>query len=197
MYLNESTSGHTKEHLDDIPLHSCTDVDSPILLWLVEDLHGVLQMTVKIYTDGGCRGNPGIGGWGVFIDHDGGSEYNGFAENTTNNQMELTAAIMGLLHAPSDVDILLHTDSQYVIKGITEWHKGWIRNNWKNSKGQPVANRELWNQLISFTSPRVRWQWVKGHNGHPGNEAVDALCNQAMDAGRCTANGRSHVCDHT
>lgn len=139
---------------------------------------------VTIYTDGACRGNPGPGGWGAMLssgDHE--KTLNGFERQTTNNRMELTAAIMALreLKRPCHVD--LHTDSQYLRKGITEWIHGWQKRGWKTAARQPVKNAELWQDLlIESQRHRVEWHWVKGHSGHPGNERADALANAAIDA---------------
>ena len=138
---------------------------------------------VEIFTDGACRGNPGPGGWGVLL-RCGDTErelYGGEAE-TTNNRMELTAAIRGLeaLTRPCLVD--LTTDSQYVRKGITEWMAAWKRRGWKTASRKPVANRDLWERLDALTRQHeIRWHWVRGHAGHAENERVDALANQGID----------------
>lgn len=138
--------------------------------------------TVKIYTDGACKGNPGPGGYGCIIVQNGKTrELKGGARQTTNNIMEMTAAIVALqqLKEPSQVE--LTTDSQYVIKGITEWIDGWIRKNWINSSRQPVKNKELWIELKKQNDRhKVKWVWVRGHNGHPENERADALANQGI-----------------
>ncbi|MGR8919959.1 MAG: ribonuclease HI [Gammaproteobacteria bacterium] len=138
---------------------------------------------VEIYTDGACRGNPGPGGWGVrlrYREHE--RELKGAAAETTNNRMELTAAIEALaaLKQPSPVD--LHTDSQYVQKGITEWIASWKKRGWKTASKQPVKNVDLWQRLDALVARHdVRWHWVKGHAGDAGNEAADRLANEAID----------------
>lgn len=132
---------------------------------------------VEIHTDGACLGNPGPGGWAALLRYNGRErELAGGERSTTNNRMELLAAIMALeaLKAPCAVD--LSTDSQYVQKGISEWLPGWIRRGWKTAGGQPVKNQDLWERLHAAARPhRVRWLWVKGHAGHPDNERVDQL----------------------
>ena len=138
---------------------------------------------VEIYTDGACRGNPGPGGWGVLLrfgEHE--KEMYGAETETTNNRMELMAAIQGLeaLSKPCKVD--LTTDSQYVQKGITEWIHGWKKRGWKNASKQPVKNADLWKRLDAATgSHQVSWHWVRGHSGHDENERVDQLANRAID----------------
>ncbi len=132
---------------------------------------------VEIHTDGACLGNPGPGGWAALLRHGGHErELAGGEAGTTNNRMELMAAIMALeaLKAPCEVD--LSTDSQYVQKGIGEWLPNWIRRGWKTAGGQPVKNQDLWMRLHAAAKPHaVRWHWVKGHAGHPENERVDQL----------------------
>jgi len=138
---------------------------------------------VEAWTDGACRGNPGPGGWGALL-RSGGleRELKGAEPQTTNNRMELTAAIMALesLKRPCSVD--LYTDSQYVRGGVTEWMTGWKKNGWRTASRQPVKNRDLWEALDAATARHeVRWHWVKGHSGHPENDRADALANQAID----------------
>lgn len=139
--------------------------------------------TVEIFTDGACRGNPGVGGWGVLLRFQGlEKELKGYAPETTNNQMELMAAIQGLEALKRPCTVILTTDSQYVRQGITEWIHGWKRKNWRNAQGQPVKNKELWQRLEAACTPHtVQWHWVKGHSGHRENERVDQLANQAID----------------
>jgi ribonuclease HI len=138
---------------------------------------------IQIFTDGACRGNPGPGGWGALLryeDHE--KRISGGELNTTNNRMELMAAIMALtaLRKASAVD--LYTDSQYVQKGITEWLPQWKKRNWKTADKKPVKNVDLWQALeLQTQRHHVTWHWVKGHNGHIENEIADALANQAID----------------
>ena len=138
---------------------------------------------IQIFTDGACRGNPGPGGWGVILrsgSHE--KELYGGEQSTTNNRMELRAAIEGLaaLKRPSRVTVT--TDSQYVRQGITQWIEGWKRNQWRTSAKKPVKNQDLWQLLDELTSRHeVTWEWVKGHSGHPDNERADALANRGID----------------
>jgi ribonuclease HI len=138
---------------------------------------------VEAWTDGACRGNPGPGGWGVLLRSAGRErELNGAEAHTTNNRMELTAAIRALesLSRPCTVD--LYTDSQYVRGGITEWLAAWKRNGWRTASRQPVKNQDLWEALdVAAARHTVRWHWVKGHSGHPENDRADALANEAID----------------
>jgi len=141
---------------------------------------------VEIHTDGACLGNPGPGGWGALLRCAGRErELAGGEAHTTNNRMELMAAIMALEALTSPCTVVLHTDSQYVQRGVGEWLKDWIRRGWKTAAGQPVKNQDLWQRLSAAAAPhQVRWQWVKGHNGHPENERVDALARNAAIAWR-------------
>jgi ribonuclease HI len=143
---------------------------------------------VEIHTDGACLGNPGPGGWGALLRH--GTverELSGSEPDTTNNRMELLAAIHALeaLKSPCDVD--LHTDSQYVQKGIRDWLPNWIRRGWKTAGGDPVKNKDLWERLQRAAAPHaVRWHWVKGHAGHAENERVDRLARNAAERLKAT-----------
>lgn len=138
---------------------------------------------VVLYTDGACRGNPGPGGWGVLMQYGPKrKELYGGEDQTTNNRMELMAAIAGLEALKRTCQVDIYTDSQYVRKGITEWIHGWKKNGWKTSARKDVKNRDLWQRLdASIARHRVNWHWVKGHAGHPGNERADALANMGID----------------
>ena len=138
---------------------------------------------IDIYTDGACQGNPGPGGWGVLLRYKGKEkELSGFVPNTTNNQMELMAAIRGLHAVQRTLPIHLHTDSEYVQKGITLWIQQWKRNGWKTAARTPVKNQELWMELDRLVqSHHVTWFWVKGHSDHPENDRVDQLAREAIE----------------
>ena len=138
--------------------------------------------TVNIYTDGACRGNPGIGGWGVLIEYaDIKKEYFGGMHNTTNNQMELMAAIEGLKVLKESCQVNLITDSKYVMQGITSWINNWKKNNWKNAAKKDVKNKNLWIELDKLVNKnKIEWEWVKGHSGNKFNEKVDELANEAI-----------------
>ncbi len=141
------------------------------------------ETNINIYADGGCRGNPGPGGWGVLLEAgEHRKELWGGEPDTTNNRMELTAVIRALesLKRPSIVQV--HTDSQYVQKGISEWIHNWKRNGWRTADKKPVKNADLWQILDGLAKEhQVKWTWVKGHAGHPGNERADALANRGID----------------
>jgi ribonuclease HI len=142
---------------------------------------------VEIFTDGACKGNPGPGGWGVVLRM--GStekELSGGEALTTNNRMEMTAAIEGLNALTRPCQVTLSTDSRYVMDGLTKWIKGWQKNGWKTADKKPVKNAELWQALLAAAKPhRIEWQWVKGHAGHPENERADRLASDAaVAAGR-------------
>ena len=139
---------------------------------------------IKIYTDGACRGNPGRGGWGVFIINGQESKkiFGGKIE-TTNNEMELTAAIKGLEFFNSPTDLDLYTDSKYVMDGINDWIHNWKRNGWKTANKKPVKRSNLWMELDKLNSFHdVKWYWVKGHSGDIGNDMADELANQGIDS---------------
>ena len=136
-----------------------------------------------MYTDGACRGNPGPGGWGVILSYrDRNKTLSGFDPETTNNRMELTAAIEGLRALSRACDIELKTDSKYVLQGISEWIENWKSNGWKTAAKKPVKNADLW-QLLDEQAKKhkINWHWVKGHTGIKGNEMADQLANEAID----------------
>ena len=139
---------------------------------------------VEIYTDGACRGNPGPGGWGVWMvsgPHE--KELFGGELNTTNNRMELTAVITALRALRRPCRVILHTDSQYVQKGISEWIVGWKARGWRMADKKPVKNADLWQELDEATCRHdIQWRWVKGHAGHEGNERADRLANKGVDS---------------
>ena len=139
---------------------------------------------IEIYTDGACRGNPGPGGWGALLSFAGKErELFGGAPDTTNNRMELQAAIEGLKVLTKDCDVTLYTDSKYVLQGITEWIHGWKAKGWKTANKKPVKNGDLWRELDTLNQTHnVNWVWVKGHAGVPGNERADSLANKGIDA---------------
>lgn len=140
--------------------------------------------TVEIFTDGACRGNPGIGGWGALLRYQGQEKsLCGAESHTTNNRMELMAAIMSLATLKQACHVILTTDSEYVKKGITEWLANWQKRGWMTASKKPVKNADLWQQLSTEVARHVKveWHWVKGHNGHRENEIADQLANQAID----------------
>ena len=138
---------------------------------------------VTIYTDGACRGNPGPGGWGATLSYGGKvRDLKGGERETTNNRMELTAAIRALDALNRSCEVDLYTDSEYLRKGITEWLENWKRRNWKTAAKKPVKNIDLWQELDSAVARHdITWHWVKGHSGDPGNERADELANEAID----------------
>jgi ribonuclease HI len=138
---------------------------------------------VQIYTDGACRGNPGPGGWAaLLIAGEQRKEVSGAETATTNNRMELTAAIEGLSALKRRSRVLLYTDSKYVLQGITQWLPQWKARGWRTAARQPVKNQDLWERLDAAAATQdIEWHWVKGHSGHDGNEYVDALANRAID----------------
>ena len=138
---------------------------------------------VIVHTDGACSGNPGPGGWGAILKFgDTEKELKGGEAHTTNNRMELMAAIAALEALSKPCEVVLHTDSQYVQKGIGEWLPNWIRRGWKTAAGEPVKNKDLWERLAAAnTRHQVQWKWVKGHAGHVDNERVDQLARAAAE----------------
>ena len=143
----------------------------------------VTETLINIYADGGCRGNPGPGGWGVLMQSgENSKELWGGEANTTNNRMELTAVIRALEALKRPTAAHIHTDSQYVQKGISQWIHNWKRNGWRTADKKPVKNAELWQRLDELSKTHeLKWLWVKGHAGHPGNERADALANRGID----------------
>ena len=141
-------------------------------------------MSIEMYTDGACKGNPGPGGWGVLLRYNGVEKtLKGAEAQTTNNRMELTAAIRGLEALKRSCEVDLYTDSQYLRQGMLSWLAQWKKNGWRNSKKEAVKNADLWQRLDELSqSHQIRWHWVKGHSGHPENERADALANEAIEA---------------
>jgi ribonuclease HI len=140
-------------------------------------------MTIQIYTDGACKGNPGPGGWGALLRFNGKEKtMKGAEAHTTNNRMELTAAIKALEALTRFCEVDLYTDSQYLRQGMTEWLAQWKKRGWRNAKKEPVKNVDLWQMLDDLAQRHtIRWHWVKGHDGHPENELADTLANQAIE----------------
>ncbi|MEY4717893.1 MAG: hypothetical protein RL563_511 [Pseudomonadota bacterium] len=142
-----------------------------------------MSNTVIIYTDGACKGNPGPGGWGVYLKYNSHEKelFGGEAE-TTNNRMELMAAIQALEVLTRSCQVRLHTDSKYLLQGITEWMANWKKRGWKTAANKPVKNEDLWRRLdAAIQNHQIEWVWVKGHNGEPGNEHADSLANKGID----------------
>ncbi|MBV8380606.1 MAG: ribonuclease HI [Paucibacter sp.] len=147
----------------------------------------IAKPEVIVYTDGACKGNPGPGGWGAWLQSGGHEkELFGGEPNTTNNRMEITAVIEALASLKRSCQVTVYTDSEYVKKGMTEWMAGWQRRGWKTADGKPVKNADLWTRLDALAKLHtLEWRWVKGHAGDPGNERADALANRGVtQAGR-------------
>ena len=140
-------------------------------------------MAIEIFTDGACKGNPGPGGWGALLRQNGTEKtLRGSEAHTTNNRMELTAAIEALAVLTRPCEVELYTDSQYLRLGMMTWLSQWKKKGWRNASKQPVKNMDLWQRLDALaTEHQISWHWVKGHSGHPENERADALANQAID----------------
>ncbi|MFO1227488.1 ribonuclease HI [Roseateles sp.] len=144
----------------------------------------IKRPSVIVYTDGACKGNPGPGGWGAWLQSNGHEkELFGGERGTTNNRMELTAVIEALASLKRSCDVVIYTDSEYVRKGMTEWIANWMRRGWKTADGKPVKNADLWQRLDALRKlHHVDWRWVKGHAGDPGNERADALANRGVES---------------
>lgn len=142
-----------------------------------------MSRKLEIFCDGACSGNPGVGGWGCILRWNGHEkELSGAEGETTNNRMEMTAAITALTSLNRSCDVVLVTDSQYLVKGMTEWIAGWQKRGWVNSKKEPVLNRDLWERLLELAKlHRIDWVWIRGHNGHPENERCDELARTAIE----------------
>ena len=142
-----------------------------------------VTIAVEIWTDGGCRPNPGPGGWGAILKFKGTTkELSGGEMETTNNRMELTAAAAALTALTRPCRVILNTDSQYLKDGITRWHTGWVRKNWRTAGGDPVKNMDLWKRILDAAKPHeIEWKWVKGHSGNPMNERADVLATIARE----------------
>ncbi len=145
---------------------------------------------IKIYTDGGCSGNPGPGAWAyIILEGQGSSLGSGFVQQTTNNRMELQAVIESLREVQNNpighaLQIEVFTDSQYVKKGISDWIHSWVQNGWRTRSKKPVKNQDLWQELMRLTTPlKIRWHWLQGHAGDPHNEACDRLVRKAIEQG--------------
>ena len=138
---------------------------------------------IAIYTDGACRGNPGPGGYAAVIK--GGDKLKKISaaeKNTTNNRMEMMAAVAALRDIKEPAEIKLVSDSTYLVKGMGSWIHGWMKKGWKTASGSPVKNKDLWEELLKLAKPhKIKWEWIKGHDGHPENELCDLLANEAID----------------
>lgn len=143
----------------------------------------VISRKIELFTDGACKGNPGLGGWGVLINNSNNFiELKGTQRQTTNNRMELIAVIEGLKSIKENENIEITTDSMYVKNGINQWINNWKRNGWKTAAKKPVKNKDLWQELDELVQNySIKWIWVKGHSGHPGNERADQLANEAIE----------------
>ncbi|MFL2549654.1 MAG: ribonuclease HI [Gammaproteobacteria bacterium] len=143
-----------------------------------------MKNNVVIYTDGACKGNPGEGGWGAILEFtDETNKIYGYQENTTNNRMEIVAAIEAIKLVKEESDIIIYTDSKYLMNGINTWIHSWKKNNWKTSGNKNVKNVDLWKAIDELNSKHsIKWNWVKGHSGNPGNEMADDLANFAISS---------------
>jgi ribonuclease HI len=152
----------------------------------IQTSNNVSPDIIEIYADGACKGNPGVGGWGAWLRYDGQEkELFGGETMTTNNRMELTAVIRALEAITHTAPVIVHTDSQYVQKGISEWLANWKRRGWKTSDGKPVKNVDLWRELDALAANhKIQWRWVRGHSGDVGNERADQLANRGVTSVR-------------
>jgi len=143
----------------------------------------IISRKIELFTDGACKGNPGLGGWGVLINNSNNFiELKGTQQQTTNNRMELIAVINGLKSIKENENIEITTDSMYVKNGINQWINNWKKNGWKTAAKKPVKNKDLWQELDELVQNySIKWIWVKGHSGHPGNERADQLANEAIE----------------
>lgn len=150
-------------------------------VWMKETTRSPVDSIWEIFTDGACKGNPGVGGWGAIVRNSAHIEQESYGgeQNTTNNRMEMTAAIVAIEMLPPSSKATVSTDSKYLMDGITKWIHGWKRKNWISTSGEPVKNIDLWKRLDkAMESHKIDWVWVKGHNGHPENERADKLANK-------------------
>jgi ribonuclease HI len=143
----------------------------------------VIRSKIELFSDGACKGNPGLGGWGVLINNSNNFiELKGTQQQTTNNRMELIAVIEGLKSIKENAHVGITTDSMYVKNGINQWINNWKKNGWKTAAKKPVKNKDLWQELDELVQNySIKWIWVKGHSGHPGNERADQLANEAIE----------------
>ncbi len=156
---------------------------------------GLKTAPVEIFTDGSCLGNPGPGGYAAILKFaEKEKVISGYVAHTTNNRMELTAVVeaLRLLNRPCTVKVV--TDSNYVVKGMTQWIHGWIKKNWQNARKQPVLNKDLWKQLLALTRTHsIEWKWIKGHDGHPQNERCDTIAKDAIKEGLARQENHEHL----
>jgi len=177
---------HRLETVSDLPEASAAELETD-LQTIFDQINPVktapfVDPTIHIWSDGACSGNPGPGGWGTIIFENGTyREFSGFQLNTTNNIMEMTGALEGIRQTAEGSRLIITTDSQYLVKGMTKWLEGWKKKNWKKADGKPVLNKSIWMALDTESGLRdIEWQWVKGHNGHLQNERCDELAREAI-----------------